>query len=95
MDPASLCKEKKLDLLVYGSLRITSYNVCYTKLLRSRRTARRFSEREVSDELLEVLLDAGLRAPSNDHLRKWEFVVVRDRDRRLELVDRVSRDRFV
>ncbi len=61
--------------------------------IRSRRTARRFSEREVSDELLEVLLDAGLRAPSNDHLRKWEFVVVRDRDRRLELVDRVSRDR--
>ena len=69
--------------------RITSYNVCYTKLLRvhgpedqvletlrHRRSIRRFSTQSVEAEKIDALLEAALRAPSSRELRPWEFVVV-------------------
>lgn len=61
--------------------------------MRSRRTARRFTEREIPDGILGEILEAGFKAPSNDHLRKWEFVVVRDAGRKRELVERLNRER--
>lgn len=44
----------------------------------ARRTIRDFTDEPVDPEVLRRILAAGLRAPSNDHLRKWEFVVVTD-----------------
>lgn len=45
-----------------------------------RRTCRDFSSRKVSDETLRKVLGAAFKAPTNDHLRQMEFVVVRGRD---------------
>ncbi len=44
-----------------------------------RRTVRDFSSREVPEDALERILGAAFKAPTNDHLRQFEFVVVRDR----------------
>lgn len=52
----------------------------------ARRTVRDFEDRAVPGEVLERILGAGLQAPTNDHLRQWEFVVVGDRARREELL---------
>lgn len=49
----------------------------FYEVLEKRRTIRDFSDREVSDEVLEKILSAAFKAPSNDHLRQEEFVVVR------------------
>ncbi len=38
--------------------------------IRARRTTRTFSARMIEDAVLERVLDAGLRAPSNDHMRR-------------------------
>lgn len=35
------------------------------------------SGREVSDEILRKVIGAAFKAPTNDHLRQLEFVVVR------------------
>ena len=51
------------------------------EVLEKRRTYRDFSDREVSDELLKRVIGAAFKAPTNDHLRQLEFVVVRGRDR--------------
>lgn len=41
-----------------------------------RRTVRDFADREVPPEVVKRVLEAGMKAPSNDHLRNREFVVI-------------------
>lgn len=50
------------------------------EVLEKRRTYRDFSHREVSDEILKRVIGAAFKAPTNDHLRQLEFVVVRGRE---------------
>ncbi|WP_276819548.1 nitroreductase family protein [Mailhella massiliensis] len=52
----------------------------------TRRTVRDFEDRPVDGRTVERLLDAGLKAPSNTHLRQWEFVIVNDREARARLL---------
>lgn len=44
----------------------------------ARRTVRDFKSRQVDLDTIKRILSAGLRAPSNDHMRSWEFVVLTD-----------------
>jgi len=48
------------------------------EVIRKRRTIRRFTDDEVSDELLEVLLDAASVAPSRLNRRPLYYLVIRD-----------------
>ena len=50
------------------------------KVLEKRRTYRDYSDREVSDEILKRVIGAAFKAPTNDHLRQLEFIVVRGRE---------------
>ena len=50
------------------------------EVLEKRRTYRDFSNREVNDGILNRIISAAFKAPTNDHLRQLEFVVVRGRD---------------
>lgn len=52
----------------------------FYEVLEKRRTYRDFSDREVSDEILKRVVAAAFKAPTNDHLRQLEFVVVRGRE---------------
>jgi nitroreductase len=49
-------------------------------LIRKRRSIRRFLQKPVEPEKIDVLLEAALRAPSSRGINPWEFVVVADRD---------------
>lgn len=44
-----------------------------------RRIVRDFKDKSVSDEILEKIINAGLQAPTHDHLRNWEFVILKDK----------------
>lgn len=57
----------------------------------TRRTVREFDQRPIEPETLERILSAGLRAPSNDHMRSWEFVVVSDPDVRTQLIEPIPK----
>lgn len=50
------------------------------EVLEKRRTYRDFSNREVNDEILNRIISAAFKAPTNDHLRQLEFVVVREHE---------------
>ena len=52
----------------------------FYEVLEKRRTYRDFSDREVSDEVLKRVIGSAFKAPTNDHLRQLEFVVVRGRE---------------
>lgn len=49
----------------------------FYQVLEKRRTIRDFSNKEVTDEVLVKVLSAAFKAPTNDHLRQFEFIVVR------------------
>lgn len=51
-----------------------------------RRTVREFSSAPVPEEAVRRVLAAGLTAPSNAHLRPWQFVLLRDPERRRRAV---------
>lgn len=50
------------------------------EVLEKRRTYRDYSNRKVSDEILKKVIGAAFKAPTNDHLRQLEFIVVRGRE---------------
>lgn len=52
----------------------------FYEVLEKRRTYRDFSDREVSDEILKRVIGSAFKAPTNDHLRQLEFVVVCGRE---------------
>ena len=43
-----------------------------------RRIIRDFKDKKVPDEIIEKIINAGLQAPTHDHLRNWEFVIIKD-----------------
>jgi len=57
----------------------------FQKLISARRSIRRFLDRPVEPEKIDLLMEAALRAPSSRGLRPWEFVVVDDRSQLAEL----------
>jgi len=58
--------------------------------INTRRTIRDFEDRPVEAKITEKLLDAGLKAPTNDHMRSWEFVIVNDKNIRLKLLEGIK-----
>ena len=51
----------------------------FEELIRKRRSIRRFQDRPVEPEKVDLLMEAALRVPSSRGLKPWEFVVVDDR----------------
>jgi nitroreductase len=58
----------------------------YEALL-ARRSIRRFTADDVSEEHERLLIEAAFAAPSSMNARPWHFVVVRDEERRAQLAD--------
>lgn len=44
-----------------------------------RRIVRDFKDKTVPAEVVERIINAGLQAPTHDHLRNWEFVILKDK----------------
>ncbi|MDO4584078.1 MAG: nitroreductase family protein [Planctomycetia bacterium] len=49
----------------------------FYQVVNARRTVRDLKEEAVSQEVLERVIAAGLKAPTHNHLREWEFIVLR------------------
>ena len=62
----------------------------FYQVLEKRRTIRDFSDKEVTDDVLEKVLSAAFKAPTNDHLRQFEFIVVRGQENIARLVSPVE-----
>ena len=50
----------------------------FLSLAKKRRSIRRYLEKPVEAEKIEMLIEAALRAPSSRGFNPWEFVVVTD-----------------
>lgn len=52
----------------------------FYEVVDSRRTIRDFTDQPVDMPTVKRILSAGLKAPTNDHMRDWEFVVLNDKE---------------
>lgn len=70
----------------------------FNQVINRRRTIRDFADKEVPFEIIQKSLEAGMKAPSYNHLREWDFIIVNDQKLRLALtqteamVEKVSKD---
>ena len=51
----------------------------FYEVINTRRSIRQFEDREIPREVLERILDAGLKAPSSNHQRRWELLTLTDK----------------
>ncbi len=51
----------------------------FYEVVAKRRSIRQFADREIPVEALERILDAGLKAPSSNHQRRWELVALTEK----------------
>jgi nitroreductase len=61
------------------------------KTIKGRRSVLRFNERPVADEHIEAILEAGRWAPSYINSQPWEFMVIRDAERRRKVSEILRR----
>ncbi len=59
----------------------------FFEVVAKRRTIRDFENEEMPTEIIEKIIDAGLKAPTNDHMRDWHYVVIRDKKVVMRLLD--------
>ncbi len=70
----------------------------FKQVIDKRRTIREFSNEIVPNEIIVESLEAGLKAPSYNHLKQWDFIMVRDSKIRLaltqteEMIEELSSD---
>ena len=63
--------------------------------IRARRSVRSYEDREVEEEKLRQVLEAGRLAPSANNQQNWKFVVVRKSELRRQLVAAANGQSFV
>lgn len=50
------------------------------ELIRERRSVRRFTSRDVPEEIVEKIVEAGRWAPSGKNNQPWKFAIIRDKE---------------
>ncbi|MFH0735855.1 MAG: nitroreductase family protein [bacterium] len=58
----------------------------FYEVINKRRTIRSFSDDKVPEETIIKVLDAGIKAPTHNHLREWDFILIKDPKVRLNIV---------
>ncbi len=59
----------------------------FYEVVNSRRTIRDFVNGDIPDTVLERIISAGLKAPTNDHMRDWHYIIVKDKGVIAKLLD--------
>lgn len=58
-------------------------------VVHSRRTIRDFENESIDDEVIERIISAGMKAPTNDHMRDWRFIVIKDKNTVIKLINKI------
>ncbi len=60
-------------------------NMELIRAINTRRTVRDFADEEIPDPIIKKALEAGLKAPSYNHQKQWDFILVKSKAIRLQL----------
>lgn len=59
----------------------------FYKVIENRITVRDFEQATISTETFERIISAALKAPTNDHMRDWHYIIVQDKRVIAKLLD--------
>jgi len=63
--------------------------------IKERYSVRKFKDKPVEQEKLDIILEAARLAPSANNVQPWKFVVIRDEERRKKLTEICKGQKFV
>ena len=63
--------------------------------IKKRQSVRSYQDKEITEEILQQILEAGRLAPSANNKQHWKFIVVKDEDLRKKLVPACKNQKFV
>lgn len=63
--------------------------------IKKRQSVRSYQDKEIPEEILQQILEAGRLAPSANNKQHWKFIVVKDEDLRKKLVPACKNQKFV
>ncbi|MFX1508364.1 MAG: nitroreductase family protein [Promethearchaeota archaeon] len=58
----------------------------YFEAVNRRRTVREFEDKPIDLDCIKKIISCGLKAPTYDHLRRWEFILIDDAEMRKNLI---------
>lgn len=61
----------------------------FYEVVNSRRSIRDFENHDIDDEVIERIIAAGMKAPTNDHMRDWHFIVIKDKNIVKKLIEKI------
>lgn len=67
----------------------------FLEFLKNRRTIRSFKEKKASDKEIEMILEAGRWAPSASNRQPWEFIVIKNEEKKQELAKLARYGKFI
>ena len=59
----------------------------FYKVIENRKTVRDFVQATISTETFERIISAALKAPTNDHMREWHYIIIQDKRVIAKLLD--------
>ena len=59
----------------------------FYEVIDKRRTIRDFESADISEDVIERVISAAMKAPTNDHMRDWHYIIVKDREVAAKLLD--------
>ncbi|OFY47862.1 MAG: hypothetical protein A2W85_13775 [Bacteroidetes bacterium GWF2_41_31] len=59
----------------------------FRDVIEKRRTIRDFQSREVSMNIIEYAIENGFKAPTYNHLRDWDFIIIKSIESKLKLIE--------
>ena len=64
----------------------------FYEVINNRNTIREFENEPIPANIYEKIITAAFKAPTNDHMRDWHYIIVRDRKIVAKLLDIIPKD---
>lgn len=63
----------------------------FYEVIDTRRTIRDFQEASIDMEVINRIVASGMKAPTNDHMRDWHFIIINDKEVVNRLIKRIPK----
>lgn len=67
----------------------------FSEVVSRRRTIRDFQKKTVPIRVIEYAIENGFRAPTYNHMREWDFIIISSLEMKLKLIDSENLDRSI
>jgi nitroreductase len=67
----------------------------FREVIERRRTIRDFQKREVSMKIIDYAIENGFKAPTYNHIRDWDFIIINSLESKLKLIESENLDKSI